>query len=55
LPGGQSEKQWRDVLGVLKLQGDGLDWGYLGLWAERLGVREDLGQAMLESGLSGNL
>lgn len=54
LAGGQSQKQWRDVLGVLKLQADGLDLGYLALWAERLGVREDLRQAMLESGLSGD-
>jgi hypothetical protein len=54
LAGGQSQKQWRDVLGILKLQGDRLDLGYLGLWAERLGVREDLRQAMIESGLSGD-
>lgn len=41
-----SEKQWRDVLGILKVQGDLLDVGYLREWASFLGVLEDLNLAM---------
>ncbi len=41
-----SEKQWRDVLGILKVQGDLLDVGYLREWASVLGVLEDLNLAM---------
>lgn len=41
-----SEKQWRDVLGILKVQGDLLDVGYLREWANVLGVLEDLNLAM---------
>jgi len=48
----QSQKQWRDVLGVLKLQEERLDFAYLGLWGEFLGVKERLQQAMIQSGLS---
>lgn len=32
------EKQWRDVLGVLKLQGERLDFGYLEQWAQTLNL-----------------
>jgi hypothetical protein len=48
----QSQKQWRDVLGVLKLQEERLDFAYLRLWGEILGVKERLQQAMIQSGLS---
>jgi hypothetical protein len=47
----QSQKQWRDVLGVLKLQQERLDFDYLRLWGEILGVKERLQQAMIQSGL----
>ena len=33
-----SEKQWRDVVEVLRVSGPQLDPAYLDLWAERLGV-----------------
>ncbi len=46
----QSEKQWRDVLGVLKVQGQCLDLAYLKLMAESLGLVEDLDQALIEAG-----
>ncbi|MFM7886106.1 MAG: hypothetical protein ACKPCM_05325 [Pseudanabaena sp.] len=41
-----SEKQWRDVLGILKVQGDLLDLGYLREWASVLEVLEDLNLAI---------
>ena len=47
----QSEKQWRDVLGILKTQGEKLDFGYLATWAEQLQVDDDLAQAFVEAGL----
>ncbi len=47
-----SEKQWRDVLGILKVQGDLLDVGYLREWASVLGVLEDLNLAIAQSWLS---
>lgn len=38
----QSEKQWRDVLGIFKLQQHDLDNAYLDDWATRLGLVADL-------------
>jgi hypothetical protein len=35
-----SERQWRDVLGVLKIQGRRLDLDYLLRWAEKLDVKD---------------
>ncbi|MDJ0511725.1 MAG: hypothetical protein QNJ64_21130 [Crocosphaera sp.] len=52
---GQSKKQWRDILGVLKLQREALEFSYLGLWSEKLGLKERLQKAMIESGLSRDL
>ena len=49
--GSQSEKQWRDVLGVLKLQGNHLDFEYLWRWGEELNLIETLDRAFRESGL----
>lgn len=45
------QKQWRDVLGVLKVQQSVLDDGYLSEWAEQLGVGNRLSQAMVEAGI----
>ncbi len=36
--GGTSERQWSDVLGVLRVQGARLDREYLVLWATRTGL-----------------
>jgi hypothetical protein len=43
-----SERQWRDVLGVVKVQGDRLDWNYLRQQAASLGLT-DLLEKLLNS------
>ncbi len=45
-----SEKQWRDILGVMKLQGEKLDLAYLSHWAKTLGVLESLNRGLTQSG-----
>lgn len=49
LGGKVSERQWSDVLGVLKVQGDLLDREYLRKWADQLGVLDLLQQAFVEA------
>jgi hypothetical protein len=38
--GRTSEKQWNDILGVLRVQGERIDWGYIEEWAPQLGVAD---------------
>ncbi len=45
-----SERQWRDVLGVLRAQGERLDRSRMDMWAERLGVSDLLARARREVG-----
>ncbi len=47
----QSEKQWRDVLGILKLQAETLDYAYLAQWSETLDLIDALTQAFTEAGV----
>jgi hypothetical protein len=47
----QSEKQWRDVLGILKVQGQTLDFVYLTQQAEALDLTNALVQAITAAGL----
>ena len=48
--GGQvSERQWRDILGVLAIQGDALDYGYLRDQAHALGLTSLLDRGIHES------
>jgi hypothetical protein len=44
-----SENQWRDVIGILKVQADRLDGGYLQKWAEELGISDLWLRARLEA------
>ncbi|MEW5870354.1 MAG: hypothetical protein AB1894_13855 [Chloroflexota bacterium] len=45
-----SERQWRDVLGMLKVQAGRLDFAYLHLWAERLNILDLLERALAQAG-----
>ena len=45
-----SDQQWRDIKGVIKVQGDRLDMEYLNRWARELGVSDLLERALVESG-----
>lgn len=47
--GSRSEKQWRDVLGILKTQVD-LDWDYLRERARAMAVADELERARVEAG-----
>ena len=46
-----SDRQWRDILGVLAVQGDRLDSAYMRQWAASLGVSDLLGRSLKEMGL----
>jgi hypothetical protein len=49
LGGETSDRQWRDVLGVLKVQGERIDRAYMRRMAVALGVRDLLESAFEES------
>jgi hypothetical protein len=49
--GDRSEKQWRDVLGVIKVQRSKLDLSYLRHWADTLDIVEYLDRALTASGV----
>lgn len=44
-----SERQWSDVIGVLKVQGERLDGEYLAHWAAELNVADLLERALVEA------
>jgi len=45
-----SDRQWLDVLGVMKVMSDGLDFEYLTEWANRLNVSDLLDRARKDAG-----
>jgi len=46
-----SDRQWNDVLGVLKIQGARLDFSYLKEWSRRAGLDDLLRQACEDAGV----
>jgi hypothetical protein len=48
----QSDKQWRDILGILKVQQEKLDFVYLRKWVERFGLEDDWQRAKIEAGVN---
>lgn len=46
LGGEVSETQWRDVIGVLRVQREALDFAYLEEWASQLNIADLLSRAM---------
>lgn len=51
LGGEISDRQWNDILGVLKVQGELLDFSYLHHWAPELGVTDLLARARDDAGV----
>jgi hypothetical protein len=46
-----SDRQWNDILGVLKVQGTHLDRAYLQRWSASLNVTDLLERALVDAGL----
>jgi hypothetical protein len=46
-----SERQWTDILGVIKVQGRALDRSYLKEWAKLSGIEDLLARAFTDSGM----
>jgi hypothetical protein len=49
--GGISERQWNDLLSVLKVQANTLDYDYLRHWAAELGIADLLLRAFDDAGI----
>jgi len=49
-----SEQQWKDVLGVLKVQGNKLDLEYLKYWASKLNLSDLLNRSFDDAGMIEN-
>lgn len=52
LGGRLSQQQWKDVLGVLKVQGDRLDLKYLKYWASKLNLSNLLNSSFNDAGIT---
>ena len=48
--GGVSDRQWRDVVEVLRVSGEAMDPDYLATWSRQLGISDLLDRARRESG-----
>ncbi len=51
--GSLSDRQWRDVVGILRVHGGSLDLAYLRSTADALGLASDLEEALLDAATSG--
>ncbi len=51
--GGVSDRQWYDLQGVLRVQGQALDLSYLREWARHLDIEPLLDKALAEAGIEG--
>jgi len=49
--GNVSDRQWQDILGIMKVQGNLLDMNYLRYWTAELELSDLLEQALGEAGL----
>jgi len=47
-----SQQQWKDILGVLKVQADKLDTEYLKYWASRLNLSDLLNRSFVDAGMT---
>ena len=47
--GGVSERQWRDVVAVLRVGGESIDMSYVNTWAARLGIADLVARALSEA------
>ena len=47
-----SERQWLDIIGVIKVQGKNLDFEYLEKWSKKLGIFNLLEKALNEGGMA---
>jgi hypothetical protein len=52
--GESSDRQWRDVIGIIRTQGVRLDRGEFSTWAGRLGVSDLLARALEAAGAPGS-
>ena len=50
-----SDRQWQDVVGMVRVSGERLDMEYLRVWAKRLGVDALLQQALDAAGMKGSV
>jgi hypothetical protein len=51
LGGESSARQWGDILGILEIQGDQLDYDYLRHWSAELKIADLLERALSEGGV----
>ncbi len=47
-----SERQWRDIIGMMEVQAELLEWDYLKHWAEHWGVMDLLERAWKQAGIT---
>src|ERR1019366_5285747 len=51
IEGERADDQWNEILGVLKVQGTGLDFAYLEQWAQKLEIVDLLRKGYVDAGL----